>query len=1003
MWVYDLDTLAFLAVNETAVRRYGYSREEFLGMTIKDIRPPEDIPALPENVARVGEGLDEAGIWRHQTKDGTLLEVEIVSHTLTFADRKAELVLAQDVTKRRQAEQTLRESERRLATLFRSSPDMVGIASLTEGRYLDVNDGYGRILGYSRDELIGRTIHELGIWADALPRATLVEALTRDGAVRNWEIQYRTKSGRMIVGLVSAELIDYAGAPCVLSVTRDVTERKQTEAALRESEAKLQSIFRATPAGVGVVVHRVLKAANQRLCEMVGYAEDELVNQSARLLYPTDEDFAYVGREKYAQIEATGVGTVETRWRRKDGTVLDVLLSSAPMEPDNWGAGVIFTALDITQRTRAEKALRENEERLRLALRAANQGLYDLNVQTGDAAVNEEYVRMLGYDPATFRETHAAWIERLHPDDRERCTATYQAYIAGRLPVYQVEFRQRAASGEWMWILSIGQIVERDPDGMPLRMLGTHLDITERRRAEEALRQSESRYRAFSDLTSDYVYACSRLPGGAYRLDWAGGAFDRISGYTLDDVRRVGCWLPFIHPEDRERVSRSLMDLTPGQTGTCDFRLIAADGSVRWIRETARCVPSEDQPDCWRLYGAAQDITERRRDAEERQRFEEQMRHAQKLESLGVLAGGIAHDFNNLLMAILGNADLALLTLPPASPTRQHLQEIERASRRAADLCRQMLAYSGKGRFIVERHDLSELVREMAHMLEVSVSKRATVEHRFASGLPAVEADATQVRQIVMNLMTNASEALGDRRGTITITTGTRNFHQAFLRESLLGGDLIEGEYVYLEVADTGCGMDAATRERIFDPFFTTKFAGRGLGLAAVLGIVRGHGGAIRVQSAPGQGSTFTLLFPAVLGIVRAPTRRAGAGADWQGAGTVLLVDDEEAVRTVGTWMLERSGFQVLTAADGNEALGVYRQHADAIVCVLLDLTMPGLSGEETFAELCRVNRDVRVVLSSGYDAEEIARRFEGHGPADFIQKPYTMEALRNTLRRALA
>jgi PAS domain S-box-containing protein len=417
MWVYDLDTLAFLAVNDTAVRRYGYSREEFLGMTIKDIRPPEDIPALPENVARVGEGLDEAGIWRHQTKDGTLLEVEIVSHTLTFADRKAELVLAQDVTKRRQAEQTLRESERRLATLFRSSPDMVGIASLTEGRYLDVNDRYGRILGYSRDELIGRTIHELGIWADALPRATLVEALTRDGAVRNWEIQYRTKSGRVIVGLVSAELIDYAGAPCVLSVTRDVTERKQTEAALRESEAKLQSIFRATPAGVGVVVHRVLKAANQRLCEMVGYAEDELVNQSARLLYPTDEDFAYVGREKYAQIEATGVGTVETRWRRKDGTVLDVLLSSAPMEPDNWGAGVIFTALDITQRTRAEKALRENEERLRLALRAANQGLYDLNVQTGDAAVNEEYVRMLGYDPATFRETHAAWIERLHPDD----------------------------------------------------------------------------------------------------------------------------------------------------------------------------------------------------------------------------------------------------------------------------------------------------------------------------------------------------------------------------------------------------------------------------------------------------------------------------------------------------------------------------------------------------------------------------------------------------------
>jgi PAS domain S-box-containing protein len=741
MWVYDLETLAFLAVNDTAVRRYGYSREEFLGMTIKGICPPEDVPVLPENVAQGSEGLDEARVWRHRTKDGTSIEVEIVSRTLTFADRRAELVLAQDVTDRRRAAQALRESERRLATLFRSSPDMVGIVSLTEGRYLDVSDGYGQVLGYARDELIGRTIHELGIWVDALPRATLVDALTRDGAVRNWEIQYRTKSGRVVIGLVSAELIDYAGAPCVLSVTRDITERKQTEAALRESEAKLRSIFRATPAGIGVVVHRVLKAANQRLCEMVGYAEDELVNQSARLLYPTDEAFAYVGREKYAQIAAAGVGTVETRWRRKDGTLLDVLLSSAPMEPGNWDAEVIFTALDITDRTRA---------------------------------------------------------------------------------------------------------------------------------------------------------------------------------------------------------------------------------------------------------------------AEERKQLEEQMQHVQKLESLGVLAGGIAHDFNNLLMAILGNADLALLALPPDSPARQHLQEIERASRRAADLCRQMLAYSGKGRFVVERHDLSELVREMTHMLEVSVSKRATVEYRFASDLPAVEADATQLRQIVMNLMTNASEALGDQRGTIAVTTGTRRFHRAFLRESLLGADLAEGDYVYLEVADTGCGMDAATRERIFDPFFTTKFAGRGLGLAAVLGIVRGHGGAIRVQSAPAQGSTFTVLLPAVPGVVRAETRRAGADADWQGAGTVLLVDDEEAVRTVGARMLEWSGFQVLSVADGDEALAVYRQHADAIVCVLLDLTMPGLSGEETFAELRRLRGDVRVVLSSGYDADEVAGRFEGQGPAGFIQKPYTMEALRAALRRAL-
>ncbi|RJR41912.1 MAG: response regulator [Deltaproteobacteria bacterium] len=396
----------------------------------------------------------------------------------------------------------------------------------------------------------------------------------------------------------------------------------------------------------------------------------------------------------------------------------------------------------------------------------------------------------------------------------------------------------------------------------------------------------------------------------------------------------------------------------------------------------------------------ARDISERRRAEEERLRLEAQMQEVQKLESLGVLAGGIAHDFNNLLMAILGNADLALLTLSPESPARPNVEEITRASLRAADLCRQMLAYSGKGRFTVGRYDLSQLVREMAQMLAVSVSKKAALRYSFAPELPPVEVDATQMRQIIMNLITNASEAMGDRRGDISVATGVMECDRNYLAESYVDDKLPEGKYVYLEVADTGAGMDEETRRRIFDPFFTTKFTGRGLGLAAVLGIVRGHQGAIKVSSTPGQGSIFRILLPAAARMPAERTPDSVPSSSIPCNGTILLVDDDPSVRQVGAKMLERLGLKVLTAAHGLEGVEIFRKRKDEIDCVLLDLTMPEMAGDEVFQELWRLKNDVCVILSSGYNEEDVAPRFAAQRLAGFVQKPYTMANLQATLNR---
>jgi CheY-like chemotaxis protein len=373
--------------------------------------------------------------------------------------------------------------------------------------------------------------------------------------------------------------------------------------------------------------------------------------------------------------------------------------------------------------------------------------------------------------------------------------------------------------------------------------------------------------------------------------------------------------------------------------------------------------------------------------------MQDELVKTQKLESLGVLAGGIAHDFNNILMAIIGNADLAMMRINKESPVIDNLRKIEQAAAKAADLAKQMLAYSGKGKFVVEQIDLNLLLEEMLHMLEVSISKKALLRLNLAPNLPAVEVDATQLRQVVMNLVINASEAIGDKSGVIAITTGCMDCDKSYLKDVWLIENIREGLYVYLEVTDSGYGMTKDTMEKIFEPFFTTKFTGRGLGMAAVMGIIRGHKGAIKVYSETGKGSSFKILLPAS-GKPAELFNHESSIDDWKGSGTVLLVDDEETVRGLGREMLQELGFEAITADDGREALELFKNNP-AINLVILDLTMPHMDGEQCFRELRQIRPDIKVIMSSGYNEQEVTQKFVGKGLAGFIQKPYKLSVLK--------
>jgi CheY-like chemotaxis protein/two-component sensor histidine kinase len=374
---------------------------------------------------------------------------------------------------------------------------------------------------------------------------------------------------------------------------------------------------------------------------------------------------------------------------------------------------------------------------------------------------------------------------------------------------------------------------------------------------------------------------------------------------------------------------------------------------------------------------------------------------AQKLESLGVLAGGIAHDFNNMLVAIMGNAGLALSELQAESPAYETVQEIELAARRAAELARQMLAYSGKGRLSVNKVDLTALVEEIPHLLRTSIGKGVTLRYDLARDLPAVEADATQLRQVVMNLVINASDAIGQEEGIISISTGVMDADRDYLRSIYIPGDVRPGRYCYLEVRDSGSGMSAETLARIFDPFFTTKFTGKGLGLAAVLGIVRGHKGTIKVESAPGEGTTFRLLLPASGDVAERAAMQPGANNQWRGQGLVLVVDDEDSVRYVTGRALKMIGFDVVEATDGQAGLEIYQERHSEIDCILMDLTMPRMNGETAARHMKSVDPSVPIVLMSGFDEGEMATRFYDAGMAGFVQKPFEIRTLWEAMRQA--
>ncbi len=647
---------------------------------------------------------------------------------------------------------------------------------------------------------------------------------------------------------------------------------------------------------------------------------------------------------------------------------------------------------------RIQRELQQSEEMLNHAGRLARVGGWEVNLQKDSVTWTEATRLMFGveldYNP-TLQEAIEFYTEDARPLITQQVNNAIETGES-----YEITLPIINKQGKELYLHSVGIPVMED--GQCVRLWGVIQDVTKHIRVTEELRQSEERYRLITENIEDLITVTNTKGNFVY----VSPSVHNLLGFSPEEYMQFST-VDNVHPEDqpallqiRQAYGEAIRNEEDFST-TAEFRVRHKGGHWVWLQARSSMFKGfGDQAGYFTLI-VSRDITQQRQADEERRKLEQSLLHAQKLESLGVLAGGIAHDFNNILAGIIGNADLALMDISQSSPAYDCLNDISKAAAHAANLTRQMLAYSGKGRFVVKQIDLQKVIEEMVSMISVSISKSAVLRYDFAPDLPRVEADATQLRQVIMNLVTNASEAIGDKSGVISIHTGAMYCDEDYLQETFLNEFLPEGSYVFVEIADTGCGMDSETQAKIFDPFFTTKFTGRGLGLAAVLGIIRGHKGAIKVYSEPRRGTTFKFFLPAVDAGV-SEEEEVTEEARFEAGGTILLADDEETVRAVGKRMLKRLGFDVILAGNGREAVSLYQRHRNSITCVLLDLTMPHLDGESAFREMRLLDPKVRVVLSSGYNEQEIINRFAGKGLAGFIQKPYKLSTLREVLASVL-
>lgn len=695
-----------------------------------------------------------------------------------------------------------------------------------------------------------------------------------------------------------------------------------------------------------------------------------------------------------AQIRMDEIETIQKQWLPDAGlseqTWRYLIIGGVAFLLCLAGGHALLLRSQVRQRT---QLLQAAEEKYRILVENASEGIA---VSQGEyfQFVNSRLAQMLDYTPEEMLKTRIR--DFIHPEDRSMVMDRQRKRMAGEDVPSKYPLRVQTATGQEKWIqLSAVPVAWMGKPGS----LDFITDITDLKWAEQALRESQQRFRSIVQRSPMGILLFELRQNECLMLTDSNAAADDILRRSHDALRDkpLAQVLPVEGaPKLKEIFYRAAGGGEGGAFDEYDYR--DAQGRITLDLHVFPTVPGN-------VVAMFLDISERKQARQEKIKMDMQLQQMRKWQSLAVLAGGVAHDFNNLIQGIFGNCEILREDIPEHDPTMiKRIASIEEAARRAADLSGQMLAYSGKGNFVLEPIDLAECVRNNHPNIEALIRDRAKWALEIAPGLPLVRADEAQVLRAIHNLIVNAAEAMDDPDKTIVIQLGLSRHNADKLSGALMNGEVdSQADYVYVCVRDEGMGMMPEMVESIFDPFYSTKFTGRGLGLPVVQGIMRGHGGAVTVETTPGEGSTFTLFFPVFRGEIPQPQAPpAPENSRWKAEGTVLVVDDEAIVREVVDEMLQTLGFQVYQAVDGVEAVELFEKHQDKIVCVLMDLTMPRMNGAEALRSIRRISTHVPVILSSGYSEEEVMAKFHPTEFADFIKKPYFYHELTAKIQSAI-
>jgi PAS domain S-box-containing protein len=890
------------------------------------------------------------------------------------------VLVHEDITERMRMETELRRSRERFENLFQSSPLPAGLTSVVDGRILEVNRRWLDITGFKLEEVVGRTPQEIGLYVDPGQREALMDYIRREGTVHDFEAKMRAKDGREADMLLSGQVMQMPEGPVLLVTAMDITERKQTETALRESQERYRLLVEESPDGIGIFQNDQLVFVNSTGVRILGAKtkEEVLGRKSAQIIYPDDRQTA-LERIRRRMAGDTTVYPAEVRYLRLDGTVIPMEVSAAPIVYQGKPA-IQFIARDITDRRRAEEALQAERTLLRTLVDHLPVAAYVKDAAGRKTLVNPVEARNLGISSGAealgktdFDFYPQAEAERLFADD--------QRVVRTGCPVLNREELSTRPDGSQAWHLT-SKVPLRDAAGRVTGLVGIGWDVTEHHRTEDQLR----RQAAFLDAANDAIYVLALDHTVTY---WNAGA-----------ERLYGC-------SRAEALGRQIVELARWDASAFAASHAALLQQGVWsgeLKRTSRAGKEQVILCRWTLLrdeqGRPKEVLAINSDVTETRQLETQFLRAQRLEGIGALAGGIAHDLNNILAPILMTASLLRETV--TSPeSRAIIDTMESCAQRGADILKQLLTFA-RGRPgarvpLPMRHFLVEMEKIIRETFPRQIQPRV----HAAKDLWLVLGDATQVHQALMNLCVNARDAMPDG-GTLLLRAENHTLDAAAAAAT---PDARPGDYVCVSIADTGTGIAPGILDHIFDPFFTTKATGEGtgLGLATVLGIVRGHGGFVRVHSRIGEGACFELAFPATREAFSAAPATAAVPLPRGQGELILVVDDENAVRAMVQRTLESRGYRVIGAADGREALALFTRQRHEIRAVLTDMMMPVTDGPALARALHLLEPDLPVLGMTGVAEHATIKGLDSLALSALLTKPFVGEELVSALQRTLA